>query len=278
MSEGHSSRNLSIVLIVLVLLGALGFSVLKSQESGDVASADAGLPQPEIIENVVPDVTVVDTILDTAADRIAVVATPEAEKMVIPAPIFDGKASLNDGTSLPARGIGDPNAPVYIVEYSSLTCSHCAHFHKETLGALKEKYIDTGKVYMVFREFPLNKAALVASQILRCVPEERHYAFMNLLFGAQDQWAFSGDYLSKLKQNAKLAGLSEEQINTCLADKDLETKLTESLKVGTDKYNVRSTPSFVVNGGAQLISGNQKFEFFEKVINDLLPTEETDSK
>lgn len=182
----------------------------------------------------------------------------------------------NDGTELPTRAVGDPNAPIHMVEYASLTCSHCATFHKNTWPQFKADYVDTGKVYMIFREFPLNKAAIEASQILRCMPEDKHYNFMTLLFETQDQWAFSGDYLDKVKQNAKLAGLSEDEITSCLADDLLAEKLTKGLKVGTDTYGVRSTPSFVINGGERLITGNQQASFFAKVIDDLLAAQETE--
>ena len=183
------------------------------------------------------------------------------------------KSILDDGTPLPVRGIGDPNAPITIVEYSSLSCGHCAQFHQGTLEKIKEKYVGEGKVYMVFREFPLNKAAIDASKVLRCMPEEKYESFMNLLFETQGHWAFGGDHIGKLRQHAKLAGLNDEQIDVCLADKDMEEKLATSLKIGSEKYGVRSTPSFVVNGGEKLISGNQRFSFFEKIFDELLAAE-----
>ena len=93
---------------------------------------------------------------------------------------------------------------------------------------------------------------------------------MNFLFDTQSQWAFSGEYLDKLKMNAKLAGLGDDQIEACLADKDTELALAEGLKLASEKYQLRSTPSFVINGGDHLITGNQRMSFFEKVLDSYL--------
>ena len=98
--------------------------------------------------------------------------------------------------------IGSLDAPVTIVEYSSLSCPHCASFHKDTLPTLKKDYIDQGQVKFVFHDFPLNKPALAGSLLLKCIPIAERYDFMELLFEQQASWAFEGDYQTKLKQYA----------------------------------------------------------------------------
>ena len=268
MSESNVGK-LPLIVIAVLFLGGLGYFILGANEGGLEE-----LPQPEIIENTPVEQSVSESSSanhDNEHNHEVEVVESSEQTIVVST---DNKASvLDDGTPLPVRAIGDPNAPITLVEYSSLSCGHCAQFHKTTLTAIKEQYVDTGKVYMIFREFPLNRSAIDASKVLRCMPEDKYYSFMNLLFDTQDQWAFSGDYLNKLKQNAKLAGLSEEQIDTCLADTDIEEKLATSLKIGSEKYGVRSTPSFVVNAGERLISGNQRLSFFTKIFDDLLEAE-----
>lgn len=168
------------------------------------------------------------------------------------------------------RGIGDPNAPIKVVEYSSLTCGHCAHFHKDVLEQIKTNYIDTGKVYLSFKEFPLNQPALDASLILRCMPEDKFVSFMSLLFSEQDKWASSDDYLNILKQNAKLAGLGEKDIDGCLANEELKKQILSHMQAGQNQYKIQSTPSFAVNDGARVIVGAQPYEFFQKTFDELL--------
>jgi protein-disulfide isomerase len=137
---------------------------------------------------------------------------------------------------------------VTIVEYSSLSCPHCAEFHKEVLPELKSEYIDTGKVRYIVREFPLNDAALAGSVIARCLDPSRYFAFINLLFSRQADWAFQkGDAITPLKAFAKQAGLPEDKINQCLTDMALQKKILDIRDRG-DKEGVNATPTLFVNG------------------------------
>jgi protein-disulfide isomerase len=144
------------------------------------------------------------------------------------------------------RFIGRADAPVQIIEFASLTCSHCAAFHTQTLDALRVALVDTGKARIEFRPFPLNKPALDATKILNCLPDGQFYPFMTVLFETQDHWAYSNDYLVSLKQNAKLAGMSDAAFDACLSDKTAETKLLEQIQSDSEKYKIESTPSFVI--------------------------------
>ncbi len=259
-----SMVKLPLIIIAVLVFGALGYKLLPTASDIKESSVtDVELPQPDVIDSSAKAKK------EDTTQVVTIDAVQEVKEEVEAKP-FDLSKVLNDGTQLPAMAIGDPNAPIVLVEYSSLSCGHCGMFHKNILPDLKEKYVDTGKVYMIFREFPLNKPAVDGSKILRCLPEDKYYSFMNLLFETQKEWAYSGDYLNKLKQNAKLAGLTEEQINTCLADKDLEDKLGADLKIGSEGYKIRSTPSFVVNGGEHLIEGGQPLTFFSKIFDGIL--------
>lgn len=167
---------------------------------------------------------------------------------------------------LGVRGVGDPNAPVKIQEFFSLTCGHCAAFHTGTYQELKTKYIDTGKVYFIHEEFPLNGPALYGSMIARCLPEERYDGFIDLLLRTMDKWAFGGDFKASLQQNAKLAGMSDEQFEACFNNQDLQKQIAQNIKEASDVWKISSTPSFVVNNGELVFSGEQPIESFDKAI------------
>jgi hypothetical protein len=164
------------------------------------------------------------------------------------------------------RGVGDKNAPIQIREYFSLTCNHCASFHETIYQQLKTKYIDTGKVYLIYEEFPLNGPALYGSMIARCLPEERYAGFIDILLRNQEDWAFSGDFKGALKQNAALAGMNDEEFEECFNDKQLQAAIAANIKEATDNYQVSSTPTFVFNNGQKIIRGGKPIESFDAVI------------
>src|SRR5690242_13662638 len=122
---------------------------------------------------------------------------------------------------LPDLVQGKADAPVTIIEYASMTCPHCANFHKGTYPALKEKYIDTGKVRFIFREFPLDELAVAASMLARCAGSpEKSMAMIDVLFASQDKWAVRQP-IPVLKQIAKQAGITEKAFDDCLKDQKL---------------------------------------------------------
>ena len=171
---------------------------------------------------------------------------------------------------LGVRGVGNPDAPVQIREYFSLTCNHCAAFRTGTYQELKTKYIDTGKVYFIHEEFPLNGPALYGSKIARCLPEDRYDGFIDILLRNQDQWAFSGDFKESLRQNAKLAGMSDEDFDACFDNEELQQAIAAGIKAAMDAWKITSTPTFVVNNGQRIIRGGQPIATFDEVIEQLM--------
>jgi protein-disulfide isomerase len=165
--------------------------------------------------------------------------------------------------------IGDPAAPVTIIEYSSMTCPHCASFHANILPELKARYIDSGKVRLVLRDFPLDKNALSAAVLAHCAGPERHPQFTEVFFAQQSNWARSEDPVQALKQLAQLGGLSQAAADACLADKELETAILKAQLEGQEKYDIRSTPSFIIDG--KTYAGGQSIETFAEIIDPLLP-------
>ncbi len=162
------------------------------------------------------------------------------------------------------RILGSANAPITIVEYSSLTCPHCANFHKNTLPQLRESWIDTGRARLVYRHFPFDGAALRAALVANCLEGKRHFTFLDALFRGQDLWARAPDPVAALKRIAGLAGLSPEKFEACVADKEEMQLILARMQEGRDTYGVNSTPTFFING--RKVTGAVSFEEFERVL------------
>ncbi len=165
--------------------------------------------------------------------------------------------------------LGREDAPVTMVEYASMTCPHCAKFHGETFKALKEKYIDTGKVRFVYREFPFDRLALAGAIVARCAGEKRAFGMIDLLFAQQSNWAGSQDPIGELANLARLAGLQRPQVDACLEDKALADVVLQNRLTGEKEFKVNSTPSFVING--TLHSGALPIEKFDEILAKHLP-------
>jgi protein-disulfide isomerase len=171
------------------------------------------------------------------------------------------EALLKEGP-LPDLWMGAKDAPVIIVEYASTTCSHCADFHNGTFKQLKEKYIDTGKVRFVLREFPLNPVDMGAYMLARC-SEDKRDAVVGLLFAQQRAWA-NDKPLAGLSQLLRQTGMTQERFESCLKDQALYNKLTEARDLAAKDFGVNSTPTFFVNG-TRLV-GNVSLAEMEKLI------------
>lgn len=150
--------------------------------------------------------------------------------------------------ALPEKVLGEADAPVTIVEYASMTCPHCATFHSNTLPAIKERYIDTGRARLVFREFPFDPRAEAAFMLARCA-DDRYFPMVDVLFRQQRDWASVQDARSALLQISKLAGFSQESFETCLTDQKLLDDVRSVRAVGADDFGVEATPTFFINGG-----------------------------
>jgi protein-disulfide isomerase len=178
-------------------------------------------------------------------------------------------AELADPGPLGDMVMGAENAPVTIIEYASMTCPHCAHFTIETFPKLKERYIDTGKVRYIFREFPLDALAAGASLLARCADKDKYFSLIDLLFHTQDQWAVQNP-LDPLFNVVKQAGFSREAFNSCLDTRNNEAsrKILSGIEAtrtrASDKFKVASTPTFFING--KRIAGAISIDELEKEI------------
>lgn len=296
MSENKGSSKIVVVALVVAVLAAALYFFMKNMEDFPPAP-DANPVIETVMEKTEPvqetpaptedavestqDATAVDTISSEAPDASKPVVV-DTKKLPIPDITYPKAATEPANADIDAmmgdRVLGSNDAPIKVVEYSSLTCSHCAAFHNGDLSKIKENYIDTGKVQFIFKEYPLNQPAVVASAVLRCMPEDQFVPFMGLLFEQQQNWAYGADYRDKLVQYAKLAGLGEEKVQECMNDLDLQKRIVGDMKAAGDEYKIASTPTFVVNNGAKIIVGHQPYEFFQATFDAIASGKEPPSE
>jgi protein-disulfide isomerase len=160
------------------------------------------------------------------------------------------------------RSAGKPDAPVTVLEYFSLTCGHCAAFHRDTWPRVKRELVDAGRMRMVFRDFPLDQLGLAAAGVARSLPAERYEAFISTLFATQDRWAFNrnADPREELWRVAALAGMDRDTFDRALVDAPLQRAILEQRVAGQQQHNVNSTPTFVF--GSRVVAGNIPFDRF----------------
>jgi protein-disulfide isomerase len=145
------------------------------------------------------------------------------------------------------RALGAADAPVTVVEYASMSCPHCAAFHTTVFGPLKSKYIDTGKVRFIFREFPHNNPGYPPAMVARCAPEGRFFDVVDAYFTRQDEWLNSPDIMQAIRAIAKEHGFTDQSFDACASNQ----ALFEALKEGNERggtFGVRGTPTFFING------------------------------
>lgn len=177
-------------------------------------------------------------------------------------------AKLLEPGALPEMAIGDANAPVTIVEYMSMTCPHCAAFHNNTFEAIKTKYIDSGKVRFILREFPFDPRAAAAFMLARCAPEGQYFPMVSMLFKQQQQWAAAQNGRDALLQMSKLAGFTQESFESCLTNQKLLDDVNAVMQKGAKDFGVQSTPTFFVNG--EHYSGDMSVDVMSALIDSKL--------
>jgi protein-disulfide isomerase len=268
-----------IPLIAIIAIGGAGavwYQHNDSESEEDIAANDLSNDiAPATGDAVVPDSAVMTPTPDAKAEE--GLKLPGAEPQAAPAdaPKMASPSDIHivaDGMDPKSpRSIGKLDAPVTMIEFSSLTCPHCAHAHETVLPQLVKDYVETGKLRIVFSDFPLNQEAMDASKVSRCVANDQYFNFLTMLFGSIEQWAYSGNHPNALVQDATLTGLSEARARECLGDTTLEKAIVAGVQDAVTKYHVDSTPTFVLNDGAQTISGARPYADFTSAIDALIP-------
>ena len=206
-------------------------------------------------------------------------AAPEQMNLVgvsksAPPPVAGGIADMY---------MGSDKAPVTIIEYASLTCSHCADFHMHTLPKLKKIYIDTGHVKYIWRHFLLNGPDFAASIIARCAGPARFFPMIDLFYTHQAEWMIPWQTVKAPNDNPSLkemallagmdkfvrpAGLSSEKVSECLSDKKLQEEIMTTRQDGLQKYDIKGTPTIIING--KKFDGNHDFDSISAEIKKYL--------
>lgn len=165
--------------------------------------------------------------------------------------------------------MGNPDAPIHVYEYASLTCSHCADFNQHTFPEFKKDYIDTGKVYYTLRDFPFDPIATAAYMLAHCAGPERYFGFVDVLFATQTQWAFVQTPMEALKGIAKQGGFSDDSFDACMKNEKIFDHVKSTAERGAKVFGVRSTPTFFVNG--EKIEGALPYADFKTILDKHLP-------
>ena len=169
---------------------------------------------------------------------------------------------------LEPRYLGRLDAPIKFIEFVSMTCSHCADFHINTLPKIKKKYIDSGKLRLELRDFPLDGLALRASAMARLIDPNKYYKFVDMLFKKQEKWSRSENPINELKKLGRLAGLEKTKIDIAIDEISVLEAIFKMRQQAEKKYNVQSTPSFVINE-QYFLSGNLSVEKFEETFKKI---------
>ena len=251
----------------------------------EVIAAEEATEETTLAENESPETTDLETSA-TAGDEFPPAPAPEAPAAdAAPAVSQESAVVLSDESLLSApsaldidvplimkdRVLGNPAAPVTIIEYASMTCPHCAHFANNILPTVKQQLVETGKAKLIFREFPLDQFAMKASMLARCAPMDKYYDFLEVLFRNQDRWVKSEDPLKALKQLGQLAGMEDAYMDNCMSNVELENVILARVKEAQTLYKINSTPTFVFNNGIEKLTGGATAQDFANTVNKLTP-------
>ena len=239
---------------------SVGFYMLQMRDNGGIVQAQDGTQASQMAPAAGEE--------EQAEPQIETQAEPQTQTQATPAAPADLEKMLEP------RILGDQTAPIRIEEFASLSCTHCADFHLKTLPEIKKNYIETGKAYIVFNDFPLNASALYGSMAARCVPEARYFDFIKLLFEKQKDWAFQENFAQILGQYASLLGLGKDEYEACLNNEALQKGLIANVTAAQEKWKISSTPSFVINDN-DVISGAQAYKTFEEKFEAILKAKNT---
>jgi len=169
------------------------------------------------------------------------------------------------------RVLGNPKSKVVLIEYAAPSCPVCANFNAQTFPRLKAQYIDTGKIFYVFRVFPLRADDGLAEKIARCLPEDKYFTFIDLLFKNQPKWDVEFGVTPQgvhdgLVLLGRIAGMSREQVDQCMENKAEDDRINKVSSEGESRYSITGTPTFILNG-TSIGSGNIPFDSLSKLLD-----------
>ncbi|SFJ52815.1 DsbA family protein [Celeribacter neptunius] len=196
---------------------------------------------------------------------------PSAMTRFIVTPAWAEDAAPVDTSDIPDLVLGDSEAPIELIEYASYTCPHCATFHAAVFEQLKKDYIDTGKVRFVYREVYFDKFGLWAAMVARCGGDMRYFGIQKMLYDEQKDWIAGGkdtmEIVENLRKIGKRAGLTDENLDTCLNDGDMAQKLYAKFTAEMAEYDIKGTPSLVIDGE---LHSNMSYADLKEILDEKL--------
>lgn len=244
-------KRLLPIVVVLLLAIAGGYYILNKPAGETPEAPVAEAPQPAAQE---PAAEPAAEPAQQAAQPPAAEATPAAQEIAL----------------APDMALGDPNAPITVIEYASFTCPHCANFHLTAFKPLRENYIDTGKVRFINREVYFDRFGLWAGMVARCGGEMRYFGIADIFFTTQKDWIGSGDQqevLNNLRKIGRTAGMGDEQIEACLNDEALAQSMVATYQKYAEEDGINGTPTFIINGEKY---SNMNYADFSAILDGIL--------
>jgi protein-disulfide isomerase len=259
---------IAVFVFLIAIVAFYGFSVQKAPKPADTTAGTETPIEAATQTAVAPASTEPTAATETPAATAEQTATPseEGSKDLLAAPssmILDVSKIMQD------RVLGNPDAPVTIIEYASMTCPHCAHFATTVLPDVKKQLIDTGKAKLIYRDFPLDTFALRTAMMARCAEPDKYYSLIEVLFKNQDRWTKSDNPIAAVSQLGTLAGMDDAYIKQCMESVELEAYILRGVQDAQKNYNLKSTPTFVFNDGQEMLSGGHNVEDFINIVNKL---------
>ena len=254
----------------ILIVALLGRTPVTTTETTDVASAPvtaaednipANTPAPAVVEEE-PAAAATETA--EAAEVAPAATTSETDLLAAPKSL-----TIDVAKAMEDRVLGKADAPVTIIEYASMTCPHCAHFANTTLSDVKKQLVETGKARLIYRDFPLDGVAAKAAAMARCADTDKYFDLVEVIFKDQERWIQAADPTAALTQLGTLAGMDEDYIKACMANTELQSALLKNMQDGQKKYEIKATPSFIFNEGAETFSGGKTVEEFVATVNKL---------
>jgi protein-disulfide isomerase len=189
-----------------------------------------------------------------------------------PAPVGMAHAQEEeiDTSRVLEMSMGNPDAPVTVIEYASFTCPHCRSFHEGPFKELKANYIDTGRIHFIYREVYFDRFGLWAGMLARCAGPERYFGMTEMIYATQQEWIGNGDpatIAENLRKIGRTAGLTDEQVDACLQDADMAQAMVAVYQQNAAADGIESTPSFVINGEKY---SNMSYEEFSAILEEKL--------
>ncbi|MDE0724046.1 MAG: thioredoxin domain-containing protein [Alphaproteobacteria bacterium] len=265
--------------VAVVVAGGYGVMQSGMLKSTAAVHAEDALPaqgvqsmMEEAHEMVEPSMEKIaqDLTLEMEEDGEMTIDIPEMVKEATSAVRAENRTDLPEALRYRATDItvGDPNAPVQMVEYASKTCGHCAAFHNKTLKILKDGPIKEGKLFFIYRELPWDNLAMLASKVARCAPQEQQSSFVEVFYSTQEKWAHAKDPVTELKKFARLGGMDSDTFEACAKDETIHATITYGREEALNALKVEGTPTVFID--AQRVKNTQSVATIEKMVDDII--------